>query len=265
MACRGGEAVTIEEAKAKVVSVARAEVGYREGSNNYNKFADDPGIERLYGWKPQNQPWCCVFANWVYLTAFGFDIGSRLTYGGSAACAVSASYFREHGALVNQPQIGDQSFYYSGSGINHTGIVVDVSSNSFYAVEGNYSDKVSLVKHQISGRDIAGFGRPNWSIISEIEYYSSSEIPKNGENWKNNVQSEEHSLILPMLRTGSKGNAVALLQSLLTIRGFTCGKYDGEFGPLTQAAVNRFQKWANLAVDGVVGKDTWTALLKMGE
>ena len=263
MAFRGGEAVTIEEAKAKVVSVARSEVGYREGANNYNKFADDPGIERLYGWKPQNQPWCCVFANWVYLTAFGFDIGSRLTYGGSAACAVSASHFREHGALVNQPQIGDQSFYYSGGGINHTGIVVDVSSNSFYAVEGNYSDKVSLVKHQISGRDIAGFGRPDWKLIQNNALTEENEIVS-AEN-PEKLTLEDHSLILPMLRTGSKGNAVALLQSLLTMRDFTCGEIDGEFGPLTQAAVNRFQKWARISVDGVCGKDTWTALLKMGE
>ena len=253
--------MTIEEAKANVVSVARAEVGYREGANNYNKFADDPGIERLYGWKPQNQPWCCVFANWVYLKAFGFDIGSRLTYGGSAACAVSASYFREHGELVNQPQIGDQSFYYSGSGINHTGIVVDVSNNSFYAVEGNYSDKVSLVKHQISGRDIAGFGRPNWEIVSSTD--TAKPVEENGG--KQGKVEENHNLVLPILRTGSTGNAVVLLQSLLTMRGFTCGKYDGEFGPLTQAAVNRFQKWAKISVDGVCGKDTWTALLKWEE
>ena len=247
--------MTIEEAKAKVVSAARAEVGYHEGANNYVKYSDDPLIERLYGWKPQNQPWCGTFVNWCFLTAFGYDIGSRLTYGGSAACAVSASYFREHGALVSQPQLGDQSFYFSGGGINHTGIVVDVSNNSFYAVEGNYSDKVSLVKHQISGRDIAGFGRPNWGIISNDSGKADTVEPV----------EEDHSMILPMLRTGSTGNAVVLLQFLLTMRGFTCGKYDGEFGPLTQAAVNRFQKWAKISVDGVVGKDTWTALLKMGD
>ena len=151
--------------------------------------------------------------------------------------------------------MGDQSFYFSGGGINHTGIVVDVSNNSFYAVEGNYSDKVSLVKHQISGRDIAGFGRPNWGIISNDSGKADTVEPV----------EEDHSMILPMLRTGSTGNAVVLLQFLLTMRGFTCGKYDGEFGPLTQAAVNRFQKWAKISVDGVVGKDTWTALLKMGD
>ena len=255
--------MTIEEAKANVVSVARAEVGYHEGANNYVKYSDDPLIERLYGWKPQNKPWCGTFVNWCFLTAFGYDIGSRLTYGGSAACKNAADYYKANNAFVRQPQVGDQSFYYVNSGINHTGIVVDIQDRAFYAVEGNYSDKVSLVRHNIYGSDVAGFGRPNWKLIQSNALTGENETVS-AEN-PEKLTLEDHSLILPMLRTGSTGNAVVLLQLLLTMRGFTCGKYDGEFGPLTQAAVNRFQKWAKISVDGVCGKDTWTALLKMGD
>lgn len=245
--------MTIEEAKANVVSVARAEVGYHEGGDNYTKYADDPMIAKLYGWKPQNKAWCGTFVNWCFLTAFGYDIGSRLTYGGSAACKNAADYYKANNAFVRQPQLGDQAFFYSNGGINHTGIVVDVQDRAFYAVEGNYSDKVSLVRHNIYGSDVAGFGRPNWGIISSTGGTVSSTKPV----------EEDHSLILPVLRYGSKGVAVILWQSLLSLRKFPCGEIDGDFGALTQAATNRFQEWAKIAVDGVVGKDTWTELLKI--
>lgn len=253
--------MTIEKAKAKVVSVARAEVGYREGANNWTKYAADPNITKLYGWTPQNQPWCCTFVNWCFMTAFGYDIGSRLTFGGTAACNNSAQLFKNHGAFTNSPQLGDQAFYYSGSGINHTGIVVEVSGNSFTAVEGNYSDKVSYVKHQITQRDVAGFGRPNWQIVSSIGETDSSTVPSTDTA---KPVEDEHKLTLPLLSYGSTGTAVALLQSLLTMWGFECGKIDGEFGALTQAAVNRFQQWAKLSVDGIVGSQTWMALMKVG-
>lgn len=254
--------MTIEQAKEKVVSVARAEVGYHEGANNYVKYSDDPLIERLYGWKPQNQPWCGTFVNWCFLTAFGYDIGSRLTYGGSAACKNAADYYKANNAFVRQPQLGDQAFYYASGGINHTGIVVDIQDRAFYAVEGNYSDKVSLVRHNIYGSDVAGFGRPNWSIISD-----SGNIPDNSaekpQKQEENFSDEKHELILPVLRYGSKGVAVTLWQTLLTMRNFPCGEIDGDFGALTQAATNRLQEWAKISVDGVVGKDSWTENLKI--
>ena len=129
--------MTIEEAKTKVVSLAVSQVGYREGANNYNKYADNPDITKLYGWNVQNQPWCCPFVNWLFLTAFGYDIGSRLTYGGTAACNASANLYKQNAAWVTTPQIGDQAFFYSGSGINHTGIVVEVEGTQFTTVEGN--------------------------------------------------------------------------------------------------------------------------------
>ena len=37
---------------------------------------------------------------------------------------------------------------------------------------------------------------------------------------------------------------------------------DGIFGAQTEAAVRKFQEIANLAVDGIVGRETWYALVR---
>ena len=50
--------------------------------------------------------------------------------------------------------------------------------------------------------------------------------------------------------------AVRSLQTKLTADGFSPGPVDGRFGPLTKAAVQRFQQADGLAVDGIVGPRT---------
>ena len=64
----------------------------------------------------------------------------------------------------------------------------------------------------------------------------------------------------PMLRTGSRGDAVRKLQELLNAKGYTCGSVDGIFGSKTYAAVLAFQKANGLAADGIVGPLTWGKL-----
>ena len=56
------------------------------------------------------------------------------------------------------------------------------------------------------------------------------------------------------LRLGSKGPAVAAAQAALGVAA------DGDFGPITQAAVQRFQAARGLVVDGVIGPMTRAAL-----
>ena len=60
---------------------------------------------------------------------------------------------------------------------------------------------------------------------------------------------------------GSQGSDVTELQKLLNQNGYTLTE-DGIFGAKTQAAVKDYQKKNNLAVDGIVGTNTWGALTK---
>jgi len=64
-----------------------------------------------------------------------------------------------------------------------------------------------------------------------------------------------------LLRSGSSGKQVRALQRLLKQHGAKL-KVDGDFGPKTKAAVRGFQRSHGLKVDGVVGKQTATKLLK---
>ena len=66
------------------------------------------------------------------------------------------------------------------------------------------------------------------------------------------------AVALPTLRRGSKGDDVRTVQRAL---GFSGADVDGDFGPKTEAAVRAFQASEGLGVDGVVGKNTWAALL----
>ena len=65
----------------------------------------------------------------------------------------------------------------------------------------------------------------------------------------------------PILRTGSRGDAVRKLQELLNALGYDCGSVDGIFGSKTYAAVLAFQKANGLAADGIVGSLTWGKLV----
>lgn len=64
--------------------------------------------------------------------------------------------------------------------------------------------------------------------------------------------------ILEILRLGSRGPNVKLIQSLLARIGYNPGSLDGVFGQQTKEAVREFQLDNGLAADGVVGPATWS-------
>lgn len=65
---------------------------------------------------------------------------------------------------------------------------------------------------------------------------------------------------IELCKVGSKGLATALIQFKLNSLGYNCGIVDGDFGNKTKNAVINYQKAKGLAVDGIVGKNTWNSL-----
>ena len=64
-----------------------------------------------------------------------------------------------------------------------------------------------------------------------------------------------------LLRLGSMGPSVQLLQLALNRAGFGPLEQDGVFGTATQNALARFQQAQGLTPDGIAGSSTHRALL----
>lgn len=64
----------------------------------------------------------------------------------------------------------------------------------------------------------------------------------------------------PILGLNSQGEAVSQLQTKLRQLGYYTGTIDGLYGPLTKAAVAKFQHSRKIKVDGIAGIRTWTEL-----
>lgn len=71
------------------------------------------------------------------------------------------------------------------------------------------------------------------------------------------------SVSLPVIRFGYSGDDVKAMQSLLVLRGYSCGDSgaDGKFGPATKSALERFQADRKIEKDAVCGPATWHELI----
>jgi hypothetical protein len=162
----------------KVVSIAKSQIGYREGYsaghwNNIEKYAGQvPGLEWANG-----QPWCAVFVCWVAQNA-----GAAALYPLTASVATAESWWKGHGRWSEYPAIGAQVIYGNGE---HTGIVVGYDSLNVTTVEGNTNDSgsaegngVYLKTHARSDPWITGYGYPKFPEgISSADPAYAKEAP----------------------------------------------------------------------------------------
>ncbi|GAA5513918.1 hypothetical protein Dcar01_02667 [Deinococcus carri] len=75
------------------------------------------------------------------------------------------------------------------------------------------------------------------------------------------VGSATWERLILTVRPGDSGDAVRGVQSQLATRGYAV-TVDGAFGPATESAVKSFQTAQALTADGVVGPNTWLALVE---
>lgn len=103
----------------------------------------------------------------------------------------------------------------------------------------------------------AGYNSRTWERHGKLPYitYMTETAPTAG----NTVTVE-----LLTLRRGENRlhSQIYTIQRLLKLMGYYTMDIDGSFGGGTDAAVRALQKDKGLEVDGVVGKNTWNALLK---
>ena len=188
--------MTTQKAKKKLFAVAEAEEGYLEkatnaqlddktanaGRNNYTKYARDHAKWGTYQASKQGLPWCDMFVDWCFITAFGFELGMKMTCqpkgGYGAGCTASYNYYKAAGQTipVADVQKGDQIFFGKPGDMSHTGLVYKVDSAKIYTIEGNTSSGSNTVIANGGGvfkkwyfrnsAAIGGIGRPKWNLIT---------------------------------------------------------------------------------------------------
>jgi hypothetical protein len=211
-----------------IIAIARAEIG--------------PGRIETY-WQdvlgpdshpPRPRHWCGAFALWCLRRAgLAADVRWRIGYG-----------FLEVERLpkTREPKPGDVAYF--DRPLQHHALFEAHTADGFLlTVDGNQPD----VRAQ---RRLYPSGAVFYSIeplIARAELYTEPAPPPH-------VERDPRSM--PVLRQGSRGPDVELLQELLG--GL---KVDGDFGPKTGLAVEQYQREHLLKADRVVGLLTWTELL----
>ena len=165
-----------------LVEVARTQVGYHEGTNNYTKYNVWFGSLNGYGY---NYAWCQTFVAWCANQA-GIPTSMIPRVSGTVS---GMDFFKKNGTWKDAgitPEKGDIIYLHSKSSSGyHVGIVADVSGGQISTIEGNSSDRVAERSYSVGNSSIVGYGCPeyvtnpnpptNLSIQSDKSYYSMGE------------------------------------------------------------------------------------------
>lgn len=110
-----------------------------------------------------------------------------------------------------------------------------------------------LTKQCLAANEIGASSFTPWSTFTSgayLQYLHGATPPSQGGGSGGSP---------PTLSEGATGPYVITLQQDLNTQGASLA-VDGDFGPLTLAAVEWFQRGNNLTVDGIVGPITWQTL-----
>ena len=114
-----------------VVAAAKAQVGYKEGANNDNKFGVWYGVNHV--------AWCAIFVSWCFDQAKAIPALEKYSY-----CPSLESWAHSHNMIVpiSQVQMGDVLLFdWTHSGVaEHTGIAtgpIDPHTKLIPTIEGN--------------------------------------------------------------------------------------------------------------------------------
>jgi len=177
-------------------------------------------------------PWCGLTVAYAMAKA---NIRPPFVAGKDTDCFLWARSWADdpNYTVLKTPRLGCIVILSRSGGGGHVTVYESTSGSNYMCRGGNQSDAINL----------AAFPKSN---VVALVWPNNEPIPE---------PIEPPADTLPILRKGDSGPAVVKLQELLP-------KWiDGNFGSTTDALVREYQRSQGLAIDGVVGEQTWAALL----
>ena len=175
-------------------------------------------------------------------------------------------YCKDKGWQVSKPEKGCIFAYKD----DHVGMVYEVSGSTIITLEGNATVKATYAEAKNgTGESFEGIGWKKRTYDSNYTFYLppyGSTTASTPATTTTTPAAKKHFTCTPTVdivqetSTYSTG-ACKSLQTLLNAKFGAGLDVDGEFGPLTKAALTAAQDKMGVDADGNAGKDTWTALL----
>lgn len=281
-----------------ILNLAKSWIGKKESNGSHKEIIDIYNAHKplARGYKVKyTDNWCATFISSLAIKCGATDIiPLECSCGRMIALAKNMGIWQENGSIIPQPGYIIMYDWDKKDGWpEHVGIVESVSGNQFTVIEGNKNDAVGRRTVNVGSKSIRGFITPKYNGASTVQPSQPAQSNNASVNesankslydsWIANLQTElnkqgfrdyegkklkvdgingDRTLsACPTVKKGAKGNITKLIQQRLVSVGFSLNA-DGDFGKNTEAKVIKFQKNRGLKQDGIVGKNTWTWLLK---
>lgn len=240
----------------KVIDQCASQVGYREGRNNYNKYASVAGHGNY-------QAWCATF-----LVAEFKIAGQELPPGAdTAGCYYNVEAFKRARRFSYYPAVG-AIFFIGSSGQTHTGLVYGFDSIYVYTIEGNTNVDGSangngVYRRRRSRASVYGYGYPNYShpIVSADPKWGPPQASQPP------VMPVVPTVEVYNVQPGDFNSDVQVLQKALkkVFPSFDYSSGPGHYGDRTRAVYKQWQQslgYTGADADGKPGITSLSALAK---
>ena len=261
------------------------------GYDQHNRWGPDYDCSSLVisAYKAAGVPLQCTYTGNMYqdMTAKGFaDVtgqvnlysGAGLKRGDVLLNVASHTAICCGSGMIVQASLNEYGTVTGGATGDQNGR--EIVKRGYYLYSGGWDAVLRYPEREESGKQNVYVTKPGdslWYIASK--FYGTQDIPGGIRKLMriNKLQSdqigvgvelrleegqeeERCSITVPVLRRGSAGLAVRMLQSCLSEKGAEC-RVTGDFDAETESAVKKFQAAAGTEQDGIAGKMTWERLL----